>query len=312
VAAVLLWLAFRQTDAASLAAAARGAAWPWLLAALGLVLVDRSLMAWRWITLLRAIEPGADLRLGQVMRIFFVSTFVGTFLPGGGGDAVRAMSLARLHVPAADAVASVVVDRLLGVISMLAMGVAGLVFAGRLVETRVLVAATAVSVLVTIAALLLLFDSRILTGLVRLAAGGRFPRLERLAGKFLAGIRQYGRHRGVLVVVLGASLGIQILRTLQAWCLGLSIGLATGGVWYFAFVPIITLIMQLPLTPIAGLGTANVAFQFFLALAGVDPAEALVLSILYLGLGWIGNLPGGVLFMVDPASRPRPAWPPPR
>ena len=36
------------------------------------------------------------------MRIFFVSTFVGTFLPASvGGDAVRAYSLARLNVAAA-------------------------------------------------------------------------------------------------------------------------------------------------------------------------------------------------------------------
>ena len=33
------------------------------------------------------------------MRIFFVSTFVGTFLPASiGGDAVRAYSLAKLNV----------------------------------------------------------------------------------------------------------------------------------------------------------------------------------------------------------------------
>ena len=42
------------------------------------------------------------------MRIFFVSTFVGTFLPASvGGDAVRAYSLAQLNVDGGDAVASV-------------------------------------------------------------------------------------------------------------------------------------------------------------------------------------------------------------
>ncbi len=61
------------------------------------------------------------------MRIFFVSTFVGTFLPASvGGDAVRAYSLSRLNVNGGDAVASVFMDRMLGVASVLLMALVGL------------------------------------------------------------------------------------------------------------------------------------------------------------------------------------------
>ena len=61
------------------------------------------------------------------MRIFFVSTFVGTFLPASvGGDAVRAYSLAKLNVGGGDAVASVFMDRMLGVASVLVMALVGL------------------------------------------------------------------------------------------------------------------------------------------------------------------------------------------
>src|SRR5512146_808081 len=52
----------------------------------------------------------------DIRALFFVSTFVGTFLPASvGGDAVRAFGLARLRVPAAFSVASVFMDRMLGV-----------------------------------------------------------------------------------------------------------------------------------------------------------------------------------------------------
>ncbi|MGO8055901.1 lysylphosphatidylglycerol synthase domain-containing protein, partial [Rhizobium leguminosarum] len=65
--------------------------------------------------------------LGAILHVFFVSTFVGTFLPASvGGDAVRATALGRLGVPLADAVASVFMDRVLGVLGVLAMGVGGL------------------------------------------------------------------------------------------------------------------------------------------------------------------------------------------
>ena len=112
----LLWISHPE----QIGRATAGAAPSWLLAACALVLVDRTLMAWRWIALLRPLTADAPPRLADVIRVFFVSTFVGTFLPASvGGDAVRAFSLSRHNVPAAPAVASVVMDRALGVVSIL-------------------------------------------------------------------------------------------------------------------------------------------------------------------------------------------------
>lgn len=294
---LLTWLAIRRVDLATIGRSLSGASPGWLAAALALVVIDRALNAWRWVRLVRAVETGPPQSLGELIRIFLVSTFVGTFLPGSiGGDAVRALAATRLGLPGADAVASVVVDRLLGVVSILIMAVAGLVFAGALVERRLVLIALALTVVVTVAVLLLLFDSRVLTRVVDLAGGRRFPRVQRLAAKFLDGIRQYGRHHAVLGQVLAASIAVQVLRTLQAWCLGLALGIGIGGLWYFAFVPPIVLIMQLPIT-INGIGTGFVAFVELFGRAGVGPAAAFALSVLFLALGWVGNLPGGLLVM---------------
>src|SRR5207247_10887436 len=84
-------------------------------------------MAHRWGVLLCTVEPASRPPLADVVRIFFVSTFVGTFLPASvGGDAVRAYRLAKLGVRTEDAVASVFMDRILGVASVVAMAVIGL------------------------------------------------------------------------------------------------------------------------------------------------------------------------------------------
>ncbi|PYR01881.1 MAG: hypothetical protein DMF97_06330, partial [Acidobacteria bacterium] len=70
-------------------AAGAGADWRPIGIAILLVLVDRALMAYRWVVLLCTVEPASRPPLADVMRIFFVSTFVGTFLPASvGGDAV--------------------------------------------------------------------------------------------------------------------------------------------------------------------------------------------------------------------------------
>ena len=113
-----------------------------LLIAAALAIVDRAVMAYRWFVLLRPLEGRNLPPFKTILRIFFVSSFVGTFLPASiGGDAVRAYSLSNHAVPIADSMASVVVDRMLGVLSVLLMALLGLVLAQDLAASRAVVVA---------------------------------------------------------------------------------------------------------------------------------------------------------------------------
>ena len=63
---------------------------------------------------------------------------------------------------------------------------------------------------------------------------------------------------------------------------------------YLAFIPLILLIMLLPIT-FNGLGTSQLAFVWAFRQVGVADADALTLSVLFVALGIVGNLPGGLL-----------------
>src|SRR5688572_29294857 len=92
---LLLW----QSDPRAVWQAARGADWRFIVLACALVALDRVLMAYRWWTLLVPLDHSGRPPVGTVMRIFFESTFVGTFLPASvGGDAVRAYGLSKKGV----------------------------------------------------------------------------------------------------------------------------------------------------------------------------------------------------------------------
>ena len=82
-------------------------------------------------------------RSAAILRVFFVSTFLGSFLPSVGGDAVRAYGIARLDIRGGDAVASVFMDRMLGVAS-LSDGAGGLTLARELAGNWVILASLAV------------------------------------------------------------------------------------------------------------------------------------------------------------------------
>jgi uncharacterized protein (TIRG00374 family) len=288
---LLLW----WSDPADVARVALGADWRWLAAAIGLVTVDRGLMAWRWIVLL----PPDVLRqtaIWPLLRIFFVSTFVGTFLPGSvGGDAVRAWQLSSSpNVRGAIAVASVVMDRLLGVAALIMMAGAGALAMGQVRDDPRLTLAILVTAAAAIAGTFAVLSERV--AVVALRWMGWLPEaISRGAAGVLDALRAYRARRGVVVSVLAASVLVNVLRILQAWMLGrgLSIDAPLGA--YFAFVPVILLIMLLPIS-INGIGTSQAGFVFFFARAGVPEAESFALSVLYLGLGLLGNVPGGFLF----------------
>lgn len=215
--AYILWRSHPRDVLAALA----GADWRLIAVAVVLVLADRALMAYRWLALLCIVDRTQRPPLTEIMRIFFVSTFVGTFLPASiGSDAVRAYNMAQLNVRGSDAVASVLMDRMLGVASILVMAAVGLVLARDLANNATIVLSLVVAASVCTATLVLVFSD----AAARLfsSALARMPAAIRGTGdRLLASVRRYGTHHGRLAAVLGGSIAVQVLRIVQAYFLGL-------------------------------------------------------------------------------------------
>ena len=271
----------------------------WILAAVGLVLLDRALMAHRWIALLAPLAPGTRPPLREVLRIFFVSTFVGSFMPSVAGDVYRAYSLSRLRVSGAEAAASVLMDRVLGVLSIVALGVAAVTaLEPGLLDRGVLLARSAAAAICVVVGLVVFTERATRSGRGLLS---RLPgaRVRGTGDRLLTAVRNYAGHRPVLVSVLLTSVAVQGIRVLQAFCLGTALGLAVPLPAYFVFIPVILLVMLLPVT-VNGLGTGQLAFESLFGRAGVSSPEAFALSILFIALGLVGNLPGAILYAALP------------
>jgi uncharacterized protein (TIRG00374 family) len=304
VAIGLTALVIYWADPSRILSAVRAMDWRWLGAAVALVLVDRTLMAMRWIDLLVALAPGTRPPLGAVIRVFFVSSFVSNFLPSVGADLYRAYSLSRYDVHLAESTASVLMDRALGVLSVVLVAAVALPFAT--VEGRgELIALLAVMAGVCGVAAMVIFSERA-AEIVR--AGARlvpFAVVQRVAAALTDAVRAYATHHGALARVLALSVLVQMFRVLQAWCLGRGLGIDLPPSVYFAFIPIIVFIMQVPITP-NGLGTTQLAFERFFVPQGAPAAAVVALSFLFLGLGFLGSLPGGLLYALsDDLPKPR-------
>ena len=293
----LLWIS-HPAEVWRVASSARGMP---LAIAISLTLFDRSLMAVRWVMLLRPVPPLMRPLLRRVMRIFFVSTFVGTFLPGVGGELVRAYSLTQERVPMALSVASVAMDRALGVMSILLLGVVAVWVAPERAPAGV-VPFLWVGTVVCAVLGVVIFSEVAARPFVEIASRLPWSGPRRLAGRLLDAVREYRHHHGALSAALAASVGVQVLRVVQAYFLGLSLGIGLALPVYFVAIPLILLIVLLPVS-VNGIGTSQAAFVWCFGVMGIGRPEAFALSVLFVGLGIVGNLPGGFLYATGTVAR---------
>lgn len=298
VALVLTAFVVYQSDPAKILAATAGADLGWIGLAIGLVLVDRTLMALRWIDLLGALTPGSRPRFPVVLRIFFVSSFVSNFVPGMAADMYRAYALSRQDVRLAESTASVLMDRVLGVLAMVLVGAVALFAARETGFDRAILIGLGITFAGCAAAAAVVFSEGAASMLLSVIGLLPSAAIRRISGSLMDAVRRYADHHTELTRVLVMSIAVQVLRVLQAWCLGMALGLTLPLAMYFLFVPIVLVIMQIPIT-INGFGTTQLAFERLFVPAGAPAPEVVALSFLFLILGMIGTLPGAVLYARD-------------
>jgi uncharacterized membrane protein YbhN (UPF0104 family) len=192
---------------------------------------------------------------------------------------------------------------MLGVLSLLLMALGSLFLAQDLTASVGLIVALAMTASACVGTAALVFSPRVETLAMGLVERLPWPRVRHLGEAAVSATRRYSTYRASLILVLAASIGVQVLRVVQAWYLGLALGMTQPLAAYFGFIPLILLIMLLPIT-INGIGTSQAAFVGLFGLVGTPGAQAFALSVLFVALGMVGNLPGAVLYAA--ARQPPP------
>lgn len=289
-AAILGYLA-TTIDMADAARATAAISLPHLILVLMMVAIDRAVMILRWVLLLRA--SGNPITTAGATRLFLVSSFVGSFLPAGvGGDAARAYGLARENTTGSEALASVAVDRLLGVVSLVLMAIIGVIAWAPRGETDWRIAA---GIVVALAACLAVFWANEWMRWIipaRRHEGFFTRRVLRLTDA----VGRYRDRRGVLVHVLVWSIVVQVLRITQAYLLALGLGMTVPFTYFLLFMPLGLLMLLLPIS-ISGFGLPQGVIVWLLRPMGVPDSQSFALSTLIVLTGLAGNLPGMYLWL---------------
>jgi uncharacterized protein (TIRG00374 family) len=237
----------------------------WLGAAVAAYVVDLTMRAWRWRIILR---PIAALPYATVARVLVAGYGLNTIMPLRLGELFRAEFLKKTcGVPRVPALASIVVERLLDGLTVVACLGVGLLFAARARQPdAVMIDALVVgSVLfgTVLVAALCLGDHRV---------ASLFDRFQRLSGPVLAardGIGILRTRRTVPIAFL--TVIVYLLESLSIWCVFKALGFPLGMTDTLVVLGIGALGTLLPSGP-GFLGTLQLAFILGIEFAGGDSA----------------------------------------
>lgn len=304
ISVVLLALVLRQVHWSEVAAAVRGMNLAWLGLAWLLYLLGFVVRAVRWRALLAALGIRRPLR--ELTLWYLVGGFFNVILPTGfGGDAVRVVELAQDAARTGAALNSVVVDRYLGLIVLLAMGLAAGLLRPDLAAGPILWL-MALLFVGGIAGAWLLSRPWWQRRAADASPLGRLVRASRLPA-IAGGLGQYGG--AALLRGLAASLAFNLLQIGWNVAIATGLGLRLPAALYFVFVPLTSVALLLP--AFGGLGVRELTYVTLLATAGVAEPKALALSLGVYAITVATGLVGGVLYLAQGLRRagaraPRP------
>jgi len=254
--------------------------------------------ALRWKLVLRAKDM--HLSVGRVVYYYLMAIFFSAFLPTSiGGDVARIVAASGETGRPADTFASVLIDRLLGFLALLPVGLIALPFvAGQLADWKLTATVGVIALSVFGAMYLVLLKpvakrlSGLLTPLFNML--GRFKVREKLEQAYDA-VVGYRDCKGTILLGLAISVISRLCWVFGCHMIGRALGLNLSIAALLLVVPVVELVRMLPIS-IAGIGVREAAFVTMLGQFGVNQSMAFAFSIVVYIVFFGFSILGGILY----------------
>lgn len=276
----------------------------WYALAFAIFLLNIVIRSYRWTILLHSLDDRPPFM--RLLYLYFVGFFANNFIPSGfGGDVVKIVSLRQSYGRGTEALSSVIMDRLTGLLGSSVIALVALTWnltshaADIALPLALWLAIFAISV--GVPAGFLIIRSTDLVGKVteRIPAVSRLPLYDRFARL----VDTVGRYPfPTLLKALLISLPFTINLVLIQYCVAQALSVEVPPVIFALFVPIIALLNLLPFT-FNGLGLREGVYLFLFVPVGVAPEQAIAMSLAYYILRFGAGLVGGLWYALSSLSR---------
>lgn len=266
-----LWWAFRSVALSDLVAIARTTNVPLALGSVLIVLIQLPLVALRWCKIVDALaEGGRRVPRGPMIAVTAIGVFFGQVTPTLVGDGIRMWLLARLGKSWRDSVVSVLIDRAIGVGTIVAVAFIVLLFPSRFLPDRS-------GTLIVLGAMLALAVLATVLAPVYVPMLLRWP-ATRWLGVVVQATSRMLLHRTFGPQIIGLAAMIAALSVISLWLLAAAQDLDLSMLDAAVLMTVMAGVTFIPFA-VAGWGVREVAITALLQANGVAPERALILSI---------------------------------
>lgn len=293
----LIWYLLSRVEFSAVFASIKSADPLWLVLSFITLGIGKILTSVRWQLLLNA--QGVSIRLISLIASVYIGQFFNSFLPTTvGGDAIRAYDTAVQSKQTTKSVISVFADRLIGVFALALLSVVALLvgyFSGQEVSFYFL--PVLLVFLFVSFGVVLVFNVRLASAADRLLNYLRLPKAARSLQEAFDSLQILKARPRVLFYAFLLSLLLQVNVILFYYFIGVSLDLGVSLLYFSIIVPVVLVVLLLPFS-INGIGIREGIFVYLLTQLGVEPQDAIALSLISFGLMLTQGIIGGIIFAI--------------
>lgn len=264
-------------------------------------IIERFEMTYKWNLLIRV--RNIIVKFGRLFWINSIGSFLGLFLPSSlGTDVVRGYYLVKNNSEKSVSLSSVFVDRVVGMFSLLLLGVISVFFAGELIEKFNIKFYVVAIFLLSIIVFYLFQRDESAKYFNKIFNRIKHKKIVENLLKLHTSILEYKKYPKTLLLSFLITLLVQVTRVLTYYFIALAFNIQISVIYFFLFVPIIMLIIMIPIS-IGGLGLREGTFVAFFTLVGMSMNDAVIISFINSFLDMLNTLilgGGGYLFYKSP------------
>ena len=274
VSSLALYIVFSKADTGQILSSLKSIGFFYFFSSVLLYMFAQLISSFRWKLLLPE-----KFTIRRLYSIYMIGAFFGSFLPGIiGGDAVRAYYLNKKAKKMSLTLASIFMDRYLGYVSLMLIGISAAPFSLRYFGDSPYKWLMPFVFVAFIAGSILFFGLQI---------GRKF----RGIAEFYEYFSMMKAQKGKIIRAVLISFIVQFLNFAIVVILAAGIGEKIPLLLLFVFLPVVITITTIPIS-ISGLGLREGAFVILLGLIGVRPEIATSLSLAYFFTFFAGSIPG--------------------
>jgi uncharacterized protein (TIRG00374 family) len=266
------------------------------LIAIGLNLISSV----KWSLFLNDHEAGAAISQWQLFRLYLIGKFFSNFLPSMvGGDLARAYLLGRTIKSHAISAASVIMERITGMIALVFLATLFALLNYEMLSNWIISATIFFGVSVCCVAITLYYwppFKPFVLGIVR-----KLPLIKKIASKlesFINAMEYFRARYALLNLSLLYSIGFHVLASVNVYVCCLAIGFEPQFLDILVVTPVILTLTMIPVSP-NNIGWWEWCFSILLIDAGATAAEGFAVAIILRVVTLVISFCGGLLFLYE-------------